>query len=749
MAETDHRDEDPGRPILLATKVRPPRPQVQTLLRERLLAKLQDGAGHKVTLVAAPAGFGKTTLLASWHELESARNPVGWLTVEERDNDPVVLWSYVIEALRHARPGFESTAKPEVVGSASILDAVLPRLINELDEQGDLTLILDDYHRLPRGATRDSVTWFIEHAPTSLHVVVSTRREPALNVAALRAHGELWEVRAEDLRFSSEEAEEFLNARLGLDLAPEDVGALVHRTEGWPAGLYLAALSAAGAKDRHTFVEEFGASNRHVVELLSREVIDTQTPRMRDLMLRSSILEHLNGSLCDALTGQEGSASMLDELARTNLFLFPLYDGRDWFRFHGLFAELLRVELERREPQLVPTLHRRASRWYYDHAMLDQAIEHAIAAGSFAEAAEIIEACWIVYVNDCKFASVLAWLALFPGEVLQADARLLLVKAWVLSISGKADDASRILPMVEAMGELGEGPLPDGLSSIGSSLTLLRAVFPSGDVSSQRANGLRAAELEGLDSPWRSVACWAVGAGSYYQGSLDEADRWLAEAYALAPASEQWVVAGSALAYRSLIAGDQGRGEEQQRLAEEATAFASEHDIVEIDGEIPVALGASLAASGQLEAALALLDDGLAVGRAWGQPIEVAHVLLRLIPVLRDLGHGRRAASALLEAREIVGGCPDPGVLRGWLAKVEPSAHHTVIEGDELSQKERRVLQFLSGSLTESEIGSELFLSRNTVHTHVRSIYRKLGASSRAEALQRARQLGLLHDAIT
>jgi LuxR family maltose regulon positive regulatory protein len=737
----------PGGPVLLATKLRPPRTRAQTLLRAHLLGRLRAGRGHKVTLVAGPAGFGKTTLLAAWYEADAARHPVGWVTLDERDDDPVVLWSYVLAALRRAGPGLESVGEPQLAGAASVVDAVLPRLINALDRLGDVTLILDDFHRLGRGAARDSVGWFIEHAPPAVRVVLATRREPALNLAALRARGELLELRVDDLRFSPAEAAEFLNARLGLGLAPADVAGLVDRTEGWPAGLYLAALSLAGAADRHAFVAGFGASHRHVVDFLSREVLDTHPPVLQALMLRASILESVCGPLGDALLERSGTAALLDELARTNLFLLPLDDRREWFRFHHLFAELLRVELGRRDPALVPRLHRRASRWYRDHAMPDPAIDHALAAGAFAEAAALLEASWTAYMNVCRHASVLAWVDRFPDEVLRSRAPLLLVKAWVLALSGRAAEAARVAALVDAVGDPGEGPLPDGLSSVGASVTLLRAVFPAGDVGAQLANGLRAEEAERPGSPWRAVACWAVGMGAYLQGRPDEADRWFAESVARAPEGEQWLAAGSSLAYRSLLAGDQGRAEDQRRLAEEAAAFAAAHDVDAIDGEIPLARGVALAAGGRPAAALPLLEAGLGVIRAWGQPLDTAHALLRLVPVLRALGQGDRAAAAVAEARTLVGACPDPGVLGARLAALERPARPAVAPGDALSPTERRILRLLAGTLTEREIGAELFLTRNTVHTHVTAIYRKLGVASRAAALARARELGLARPA--
>ena len=542
---------DGSGPVMIATKLRPPTVRDQVVARERLLDPLRAGSGLRLSLVACPAGYGKTTLLAEWQEAEAARKPVAWLTLDEGDNDPVVLWSYVIEALRRACPAVSLPTSPQMVGAASIVHLVLPRLVNELDDLGEVALILDDFHRLSDGVARESIAWFIDHAPPAFQLVLSTRTEPVLPLAALRARGELLELRAGDLRFTSGEADAFLNGRLGLGLTPEDVEGLVGKTEGWPAGLYLAALSLQHAADRHALVRRFGGSNRHVVAFLLTEVLQAHDPPVQALMFRTSLLERLSGPLCDAVLEQQGSAAMLDALSRTNLFLVPLDDEGGWYRFHHLFAQLLRIELERREPGLAPALHRRAYAWHRDHGTTDEAIRHAIEAGAYAEAAELIQGLWISYANTSRYDTVLAWLRRLPGEILGGDVHLLLVQAWVLSLSARREEAARAIAAVERLGDLGAGPLPDGFSSAEASLTMLRACFPWGDISAQLENGRRAAELEGPGSPWRPLACWAVGVGLYFRGEPDEADRWFAESAALAPASAQWLAGEASLAYRS------------------------------------------------------------------------------------------------------------------------------------------------------------------------------------------------------
>ena len=733
-----------GQPILVGTKLHPPSVRELTIPRERLLERLRSGSDCRLTLVACPAGFGKTTLLAAWREAEAARKPVGWLTLDEGDNDPVVLWTHAIEALRRASPAVARSATAHAV-VAPVVGVVLPRLVNELDGQGEITLILDDFHRLSGGAARQSVTWFIDHVPPGFQLVLASRTEPALPVSALRAHGELLELRAGDLRFTGEEADAFLNGRLRLGLTPGDVEALMDKTEGWPAGLYLAALSLQHAADRHALVRRFGGSHRHVVDFLETEVLQAHDPAARALMLRTSVLERLSGPLCDAVLEQEGSAAMLDALARSNLFLVPLDDEGGWYRFHHLFAQLLRVELERREPGRAPALHRRAYCWHRDHGTTGEAIQHALAAGAYAEAAGLIQRHWISYANTCRYDTVLAWLRRLPAEILDSDVHLLLIQAWVLSLSARREEAALAIAAVERLGDLGAGPLPDGFSSGEASLTMLRACFPWGDTGAQLDNGRRAAELAGPGSPWRPLACWAVGTGLYFRGEPEEADRWFAESAALAAASGQWLAGEASLAYRSWIAGGRGRLDEQRVLAETAAGFTREHGTGKVIGVAPLALGVSLAARGRPGEALPLIDRGVALSRTFGQPIQLANALLSQAPVLRALGEHQRAADAIAEARSILGSCPDPGILAGRLAALDrPAQIRPVRAGDqELTQQELRVLKLLHGDLSQRDIGRELYVSHSTVHSHVRAIYRKLAVSSRAGALQRGRQLGL------
>ncbi len=739
----------PGRtdaPILLLTKLHPPLVPAQTIARERLFARMREGRGRRLSLVACPAGFGKSTLLAAWRQAEASERPVAWVTLDEGDDDVVVLWSHVIEALGRACPGLDHRTLAAMVSSAPLLEVVLPRLVNELVDQGDAALVLDDFHRLSSASARESIAWFVDRLPACFQLVLSSRMDPALPLGTLRAHGQLLELRADELRFAEDEAAEFLNARLGLELTPADVSLLVARTEGWPAGLYLAALSLSGKADKHARVQAFDGTSRHIVDFLAGEVLAGYAPELRRFMVRTSILERLCPELCDALLEDDTAREALQTLAHSNLFLVPLDDRGEWFRFHHLFAQILRLELERREPERVLELHRRAYAWHRRHGTTDEAIHHALAAREFAAAGALIAETWVLYANSGRTVSVLEWLTRFPQEVIATDRRLLAVKAWVVALRGRAEEMHRVVAQVRALGGLDDGPLPDGLASIESSLSVLSATFAWGDVGAVLEHGTRSATLEGPHSPWYPVLTWALGWAHYCNDELEAAERRLRETVALGPRAEQWIVVVASIADLSLIAGIRGRRAEQRRLAEEAIRLASERgllDSVEV-GEIHTAHGVSLAARGDLRAALPELERGVMLRRLWGQQLDLVDGLIAHAAVLAATGERERALAAFEEADTILAGCPDPGVLPARLAETRRTAvGRSVAPGAQLSASELKVLRLLAGGRSEREIAQELFLSFNTVHSHVKAIYRKLGVSSRADALAQAR--GQLH----
>ena len=733
-----------GAPELVVTKLQPPPGRDQLVERARLFERLEPTPGVRLTVLAAPTGYGKTTLLTTWRDARAAERPVAWLTLDEGDNDELSLWSHVVGALNRVHPGVDVPYEPDRADAAQIQDVVLPRLVNRLAEEGDMTLVLDDFHVLSGAAARDGVVWLAEHAPPTFQLVVASRTEPSLRLPALRAHGELVEIRADELAFTAGEAEALLDGSLGLGLARADIAELVRRTEGWPAGLYLAALSLRGVDDRAEFIRRFGGTSRPVVDFLVDEVLEAHDPALQTLMLRCAVLDELYGPLCDAVLEQDGTGSPLAELSRSNLFLLPLDERGDRYRFHKVFAQLLRVELQHREPGAVAELHRRAYRWQRDHGLTDDAIEHALEAGAYVEARDLIADSWVTYVNAGKARAVLGWLERIPSAVRQEDALLLTVEAWTLSLCGRRRDAARAIEGAERRAQREDGPLRDGFSSVEASLATLRGSFPGDDVGAALKDAKHAAELERPGSPHRPAICGAIGVLTYLSGGLDEADEWFEQASNTASSVHQWLIAGS-LAWRSLIAGELGRPDEQHLLAEEAARLAGEHGLEDVGWQVHLALGVARLADGRHVEARRLLDQALDVLRPSGQPLHLAQALIRQASVLHALGERDRMPTVVAEARSILESCPAPGaVLPALLDAVAAPPRRRSPRSGTLTDRERAILRCLTGSLSARDIGRELYLSHNTIHSHITSIYRKLGVSSRADAIEEGRALGLV-----
>lgn len=378
--------------LLLETKLAQPRPRREAVPRPRLDALLARAVDVPVTVVSAPAGFGKTTLLSTW--LAGADLPVAWVSLDARDRHPGRFWSYVLTALDRAAPGSAAAGLTLLGSGQAAVETVLAGVINELSvRDDDLVLVLDDYHLADGPETAEAMAFLVEHLPPQLHLVISTRADPGLALSRLRVRGELVEVRAADLRFDGSEAAAYLNDLHALGLDADAVEVLEARTEGWVAALQLAVLSLRGRADVAGFIDRFAGDDRFVVDYLVDEVLDRQPDDVRRFLLDTSVLERLTAPLCEAVLGRapgEGR-SMLDLLDRQNLFLVPLDDHRRWYRYHHLFGEVLRAHLGHERPGDVPDLHRRASRWHAENGDVEDAVRHALAAGDAARAADLVE----------------------------------------------------------------------------------------------------------------------------------------------------------------------------------------------------------------------------------------------------------------------------------------------------------------------------------------------------------------------
>ncbi|MDH4136696.1 MAG: LuxR family transcriptional regulator, partial [Anaerolineae bacterium] len=372
---------------LLTTKLYIPPVRPELVLRPHLIERLNAGLHRKLSLVSAPAGFGKTTLLSEW--VAGCGRPVAWVSLDEDDNDPVRFLAYFVAALQtiEANAG-ESALNAFQAAQPPPMESLLTTLVNEIAAIPDpFALVLDDYHLISAQPIHDALTFLLDHFPPQMHLVIVTRADPPLPIARLRGRGQLTELRQADLRFTLDEAAEFLKQIMGLELPTDDVTALASRTEGWVTGLQMAALSIQSHEDVSRFIAEFTGSQHYILDYLIEEVLQRQPESVQSFLLQTSILNRMSGPLCDAVTGTGNSHAMLEHLEHANLFVFPLDDNQHWYRYHILFADLLRHRLLEVQPDLVPTLHRQASEWYERNGQMAEAIDHTLAVEDFERAA--------------------------------------------------------------------------------------------------------------------------------------------------------------------------------------------------------------------------------------------------------------------------------------------------------------------------------------------------------------------------
>jgi LuxR family transcriptional regulator, maltose regulon positive regulatory protein len=751
---SDEPSVDPAR-IVLKPKLRAPLPRPEQLVRRRLLEILRNALDFKVTILSAPTGYGKTTLLAHWRQVEEAEVPFAWVSLDEQDNDLVRLWRHIGEALRQVVPEGEDFGADVLVGMGvagqDFVEITLPTLINELAELPyQVVVVLDDYQFITEEDAHESVAFFVEHLPENVHLVISSRSDPPLHLGRLRARGEMNEIRTEQLAFSEEEAECLLNDKLELDIGPDDLSILLERTEGWPAGIYLASLSLQNKEDKLALIESFRGSNRYIVGLLGEEVLAGLTEEVRQFLLETSVLRTMTGSLCDAVTGREGSARLLRELARSNLFVISLDEQGEWYRYHHLFSELLLYELRSSWPDLVPTLRKRASVWLESAGYFEGAIRQAIAATDYERVGLLIARHWYEYVSAGQTATVERWLESLPEEMSIRDAPLALVRAWLCALGGRREESARFRTLAQSIPY--EGPLPDGTASVEAGAAILRASFGYDGIRNTVEAARRAAELEpGESSPWAALVRFALGSGLYLSGEISQARKPLEEALALTE-KDQLLVRVVALSFLSFVATDERHLEEAESRGRAAQALVEKIRPYRIPQTslAPIALGRALAERGRLEEAKEELESGLSARRRLPglSPWPTLIGLLALAQVHAARGYRAGGRAVLAEARAILEAFPDAGIFPELLERQERMLRaREPREGQlngELTERELDVLRFLVGELSTRQIAQSLYVAPSTVRTQVKSIYRKLGVSSRTEAVEEAHLRGLI-----
>ena len=657
------------RDALLATKLHLPRPRPGLVARPRLLARLNEGMGQELVLVCTPAGFGKTTLLAEW--VRAGQRPVAWLSLDEADNDPARFWRHVAAALEPVRPGVAERVTALLGSPPASFEGPVTALVNELAElSDDVVLVLDDYHLIQAPAVHASVEFLLQHLPPSLRLVLASRADPPLSLAGLRGRGQLAELRQADLRFTPREAGELLAAMAVAELPEVAVAALENRTEGWAAGLQLAALSLRGRSDIGEFVEGFSGSHRYVLDYLTEEVLDRQPPQLRTFLLETSVLERLCNPLCEAVTGRDDSQQLLEQVERANLFLVPLDDVRGWWRYHHLFADLLRGRLQQQWPERVPELHRAAAGWCERHGLVDDAIRHARAAGDLPWAARLVEQHFEAVLGRREDATLRRWLELLPAEVVRSRPRLCLVQAFWALIGSRVEVVERLLDDAErAFSDAGEEPYQPAVgraaslvANIPAAIARLRAgaAHLRGDAEQTIALARRAlAELDEGEWMLESVTRWQLVGAELIRGQPAEAERgFLSTISSLAAWSSTGQLTLVAWGYDHLGHAQRARGHLGAALATyqealEAVAGDPGQPVMPAAGIAHVGLAEVHYERDELDAALQHAAEGVALARQLGWTLPLVAGLTVLARIRQARGDSAAALEAVREAEQV------------------------------------------------------------------------------------------------
>jgi LuxR family maltose regulon positive regulatory protein len=734
---------------LLGAKLHLPEPRSEWIDRTELVGCLITGRDRRLVLIAAPAGYGKSALLSQWHADPRETRRFAYVALDHRDNDPVAMWTSVLAAIGHANPDVEPD--PLIAGlQPHLLDGVtIPTLLDRLAGlEQPMVIVLDDFHAVSEPACHQQVALFLRYLPPTCQLVIASRTTPPVGLARLRVAGDLIEVGMDDLRLSGEELGTFVRQVSHRSLSSSELATLADRTEGWPAGAYLAALSLRSRDSPGDLLEEL--SNQYLLEYLSEEVLAGLPEEIRLFLLRTSILQRLTAPLCEAVAGTTNAAGLLKDLERANLFLIPLDGSRNWYRYHHLFAPFLRSLLAREEPGAEVTLHQAASNWLERVGLVEDAIEHAFAAGDSDRVIGLISGSWLRYVNAGRIATIQSWLALLGDDVISRSPAAATCAAWHAAFAGDRLRVQRWLATAEGLGHT--GPLPDGISSVASAVALIRAIFGLDGLERMLESAHVAAELEtDPSSAWYGAAKAALGYSLHLAGHDDEAIG------PLELAAQSQVIPGilriQVLAILSMATGRLGRHAEASELAAAARDLVNAHHLTEM-AQVSLAFtaqGSVYFHKGELDAAREELEHSLHFRRrlrgvsAW--PTLESLVLLARVMLAQ---HDPSTAQALhQEAVGLLTAFPgdngqiraDLAVIRRRLADIEAATTSVTLP---LTNREVTVLRLLQGNLSLTQIAAELFLSANTVKTHTRMIYQKLGVSSRRDAVLRARTLGLI-----
>jgi ATP/maltotriose-dependent transcriptional regulator MalT len=639
---------------LLATKLYIPPARSNRVPRPRLIGQLSSTP--PLTLLVAPAGFGKTTLLSDW--ISQSECHVTWLSLEDGDNDPIRFWVYIIAALQKLQANLcESALALLQSPQPPPITSILSTLINEISSfPENFSIVLDDYHLIKTQPIHEALTFLLDHLPPQMHIILTARADPPLPIARLRARNQLTELRADDLRFTLDEAVVFLNEVMGLRLSADNVNVLESRTEGWIAGLQLAALSMQGRENVAGFLESFSGSHRHVLTYLAEEVLEQRPKGTLDFLLQTSILDQLYGSLCDAVTGGNHSQTLLQKLEEANLFIVPLDDQGKWYRYHHLFVDLLRARLQQSHPDLIPELHRRASVWYEQNELMTEAINHALIAQAFDRAAMLVEQIAPMMIQRSESIKLLTWLSILPEENVQTRPRLALYFCWGLLLSGQIRVAAARLEAIEATLTKDEAKRTPELQGHIAAMRA-RLLRESGDLASTIAlsqQGL--AQLPKQDTLLRARITLDLTIAHYLQGEFEPASQMLSETIAASQTVHQLLSKLSAVYLHVQILRAQGALSQALQLCLEEVELLTKCGWQNFPaaGFLYVTLGDLLRERNELITATEYLDKGITLGQEGGNPYVLIAGLTWLAWLRQSQGDATGSQQAINTAIQLV-----------------------------------------------------------------------------------------------
>lgn len=750
-------------PTLLASKTTIPVVRKDALTRPRLTSMMTE-ADTPLMLMVAPAGWGKTTQLAQWARGAGRDHPVGWLTLDGTDNEPQRFWTYAVTALQRADPqvGMSALAALGVPG-LDPMEVALPRILNDLAESDrPHALVLDDYHLVDDRRIGEAVEYFVTYLPANIRVVIGSRVDPPLPLALWRGRGLLTEIRAQHLRFDLGEVSELFGHMAEIEMDGNQTADLLAKTEGWAAGLQLVAMAVRIADDPARKTDAIRGDHRHLIDYVSSEVLASLTERQRDFMVRASVLDQICASLGDHALGIDGSAELLDELELVDPFITRFEAAGVWYRWHPIIRDALRRERERPGSDERAAVLKRAAEWYLDRGDLEPAIRHLVDAAESAAAVRVLLSHEDDFLDAGQIESFLALAeSLGPGAI-EDEPGLGVSMAWAAFASGRYDQV--IEPLDRAEGVLtGAEPAPAGWSSMTGSISALRAMTGYESAFGLAGAEAHAAAAVGLETdpstPGYSVARLALGLVLVGHGRLDEAVVRLGEAWARSDAAGMPVFARLPIAgVLTMCLLDLGRIDEARKMLTEVAPVARRLEEALGEAAGPAIGGVRLSAGrlqleeGDLDRARETLAVAVDMVGVAGHPSQRVRAMLLVADAELEAGNSEAARQAVAEAREIVRSDAVFPATSASLEAMETRVGRSAVQTartdrrlfEALTDRELSILRALAGPLSQREIGRELYLSINTVKGYTKSLYRKLGVASRADAVEQGRELGII-----